>query len=601
MNKHRSSLALVLAAGSVTTLGCVSRDPTQATTPTPMPSKVAAGRVPRPALVPPPISGGTLLVARDGVTAIASDPDRDRVWIADLGKGRLSGQVVLTPGDEPGRLAEDAAGRVHVVLRGPGVLLTLDPKAGSEFGMVISRRAVCAAPRGVAYDAASDQVHVACATGELVTFAAAGGPPLRTLGLEPDLRDVVVSAGQLFVSKFRSAELLQLDASGKIVQRMSPQPLSANGGSSLPGVAWRLLPAQTAGVLMLHQRAGAASVSTTAGGYGVVSQMCSTGLVHAAVTQFVAGAPVQAPQIPNAVLAVDLAVSRDGTQGAVVAAGNSEKLPQVQVFQMANLTTSSFCASPQRSITTTVRGAVAAAFDGGGRLIVQTREPAALQIIADNGTPTPITLPGESRASLGHDLFHTMPNALLACASCHPEAGDDAHVWNFDPQGLRRTQNPRGGVLADAPYHWDGSMKDFPMLANEVFTKRMGGTALPSDQVTALGQWLDAQPALPQLPVADASAVTRGQQLFFSELVGCASCHNGDHFTNHQTFDVGTGGTFKVPSLIAVAYRAPYLHNGFARTLRDRFGASGGGDKHGTTSQLGPDELGDLVAYLQSL
>src|SRR5688572_24133970 len=33
---------------------------------------------------PPPISGGTLAIAPDGVTAVAADPDRDRVYVVDL-------------------------------------------------------------------------------------------------------------------------------------------------------------------------------------------------------------------------------------------------------------------------------------------------------------------------------------------------------------------------------------------------------------------------------------------------------------------------------------------------------------------------------------
>lgn len=71
--------------------------------------------------------------------------------------------------------------------------------------------------------------------------------------------------------------------------------------------------------------------------------------------------------------------------------------------------------------------------------------------------------------------------------------------------------------------------------------------------------------------------------------------------TNNQTVDVGTGGRFQVPSLIGVGSRAPYLHDGCAPTLTDRFGACGGGDLHGVTSTLSPADVGDLVAYLKTL
>ena len=140
--------------------------------------------------------------------------------LADLARLQQTGRIELQSGDEPGRLVEDSAGKVHIALRRGGALLTIDPRAGA--GQIIARRPACAAPRGLAYDAASDRVHLACAGGELVTFAAAGGAALRTLQLEGDLRDVIVQGSQLLVSRFRSAELLTLDASGKIVGRVKP-------------------------------------------------------------------------------------------------------------------------------------------------------------------------------------------------------------------------------------------------------------------------------------------------------------------------------------------------------------------------------------------
>jgi hypothetical protein len=87
--------------------------------------------------------------------------------------------------------------------------------------------------------------------------------------------------------------------------------------------------------------------------------------------------------------------------------------------------------------------------------------------------------------------------------------------------------------------------------------------------------------------------------------VGCAGCHSGDHFTDNANVWVGTteaDRTLQVPSLVAVGYRAPFLHNGCAGTLIDRFDpACGGGDNHGHTSTLTDAEKADLVAYLESL
>jgi hypothetical protein len=72
--------------------------------------------------------------------------------------------------------------------------------------------------------------------------------------------------------------------------------------------------------------------------------------------------------------------------------------------------------------------------------------------------------------------------------------------------------------------------------------------------------------------------------------------------TNNQTMDVGTGGKFQVPSLVGIANHPPFLHNGCAATLRDRFTpACGGGDLHGLTSKLSAGDVSDLVSYLETL
>jgi mono/diheme cytochrome c family protein len=145
-------------------------------------------------------------------------------------------------------------------------------------------------------------------------------------------------------------------------------------------------------------------------------------------------------------------------------------------------------------------------------------------------------------------------------------------------------------------------MKDITMLAHEVFVTRMDGQTLDADQDAALKSWLVAVPAPLPSPPADASAASRGLALFASPGVGCTSCHNGPKLTNNQTLNVGLGGMFQVPSLIGVGWRAPYLHDGRALQLVDRFNPLiGGGDRHGRTTQLTTAEIDDLVQYLQTL
>jgi hypothetical protein len=144
---------------------------------------------PTAARPPPPISGGTMIVTRDATRAVISDPMRDRVWIIELEGGLIAaGRFQLRPGDEPGRIAEDGAGRVHVLLRGSGEIASFDPIGYRA----LARREACDAPRGIAWDETEDVLHVACAEGTVATFDPAGGDARDRRFVASDLRDVVI-------------------------------------------------------------------------------------------------------------------------------------------------------------------------------------------------------------------------------------------------------------------------------------------------------------------------------------------------------------------------------------------------------------------------
>jgi cytochrome c peroxidase len=146
-------------------------------------------------------------------------------------------------------------------------------------------------------------------------------------------------------------------------------------------------------------------------------------------------------------------------------------------------------------------------------------------------------------------------------------------------------------------------MPGLPTLVAEVFVQRMGGAQQTTERLNALGGWLFALHPSDPMRAANDPAVMRGHELFNASEVGCNGCHSGAKLTNNQTVDVGTGEPLQVPSLVGIAYRAPFLHNGCAPTLRDRFDdtACAGGDRHGNTSQLSTGQVDDLVAYLESL
>jgi hypothetical protein len=602
---------------------------------------------------PAPINGGTLLIAKDGRTAIASDPDRDRVSIADLAGAQVLGTLELDPGDEPGRAVEDDARRVHVVLRRRGevVSIALDTRT------LIGRRQVCRAPQGIAHDPARDELLVACSEGELVTLPAAGGEVTRRTFIDRDLRDVIVTHGRRYVSRFKRAELLEIGGNDEVLTRSQPGqvqgPFDSFQGTQAPPVAktfdavvaWRTVSLADGRVMMLHQRAQSTPIAlavedahaapdgamadpgqasaTTGNPYGG-SDMCDSIVRPALSANFDPGEPLlSGPVLPAATLAVDVAVSSDEQWVAVAVAGSRNATDsmlgqvgalvlQVGGWTIAEPGDTGKCQTPGFDTNGTVipgGQVVAVAFDGQNRLVMQTREPNQLHVwthvmgcIGCTREPKlKLDLGGLPRRDTGHDLFHEDAGAGLACASCHPGGADDGHTWIFEGVGERRTQLFNMGISGTLPLHWDGEFNNLDALVEEVFVRRMGGPELQPAHVQALGAWIDTlRPNAPMRSAEDAAAV-RGKLLFESTAVGCASCHSGALLTNNTTVDVGTGGMFQVPSLVGVAYHEPFMHTGCAQTLHQRFDPTCGGNRHGNTAQLSSNELDDLVAYLETL
>lgn len=547
---------------------------------------------------PPAVSGGTLYVTRDGRWAVAADPDRDVLWIADLASAPdplLHGAIPLVSGDHPTRIVEDDAGRLHVVLRGAGELLTVDPGRL----VVLDRRAVCPAPRGLAWDEGSGSLHVVCAGGELVTLAAGGGPPHRLARLGSDLRDVVAVRDGLFVSRFRSAEILRVDRTGTPVDRVRLPDVSAAGSDVVrtPTVAWRMRPAADGdGVTILHQRAVVGTVRIEETGYG--GGACETGVVESALSRVTADGTVSGTwTLDAAALAVDFV----NTGHLYLVAVASFARHSVRGYRLEDLEG----AAPGACVGPWLRGgwtessghATSVAITPDGRRVAFSREPAQLLVGSDI-----LPLPGRERDDGGLRLFHESPGSVrISCASCHPEGRDDGHVWVLSTVGAHRTQSLTGGVLDTAPYHWRGDVADIESIVRTTFVERMFGGYVWPAQVDALADWLHALPAVPA-SVTDPAAVERGRVIFESASVGCASCHAGPQRTDGLNHDVGTGEPLQTPPLVGVASRGPWLHDGCAESLEEAVAACGvATGLHGDVSALPPQQLEDLLAYVRSL
>jgi len=552
---------------------------------------------------PPPISGGTLAIASDHTTAVAADADRDRVYIVDLPARAVRHTVDLPRHSEPGRVAVDDANHAFVVLRSSGGLATIDLATGA-----LTIRDVCLAPRGVAYDAKLKAVHVACANGELVTVPADAGDVIRR-NLDRDLRDVVVMGdGSLQVTQFRTAATFRVWKDGS-----SPSLLPTRDGSNLMWRSISMNPDPSSGckspdcsdeTAAVAQQPTPDPVRPEPGGYGGGSSSLNSGLEDgfcASSTGIITTKVSVADgsiSLPAAVLPVDMATN--GRELAVVAAGNAftKELPQIFVVFADSVRQSSGGCVP--TVHGNVPGqAIAAAFDGNDALIVQTREPASIHIMTEDRRQAwkTIALADDSVADTGHQIFHSNAGGFIACASCHAEGRDDGHVWTFVGQGPRRTPSLLGTIAGTEPFHWDGDMKDMRDLVDHVFVERMSGPKVDNGQLGALSGWLFALP--PPAKLRQVSADTAPGQTLFEQR--CASCHAGNMLTNSKNVDVGTGGSFQVPSLVGVGWRRPLLHTGCAQTLQDRFNPTCGGDRHGDTSDLSPAQIGDLVKFLETL
>jgi hypothetical protein len=552
-----------------------------------------------------PVSGGTLLVLRDQKTAVVADPDRDQLFVVNLEDKSVTRSLSLAPGSEPGRAADDEDGHVHVALRGTGKLLTLDPNSGN----VLATRDVCAYPRGVAV--ANGVVHVACAEGALVSLAtdASVTTPVRSLKLDRDLRDVVAASDGLWVSLFRSAQVLRLDEAGQVLTRTKLPSLQGPVGESVASVAWRMVPNAAGGVIVVHQRAFAGEVVPSPGGYGATG--VSGGMVSSAVTTVSEGGVAMGTSVALAApLPVDVAQSP--VSGRLLLASAAVEHPEQGSLLGRRLLVSpselGFAQAPQQdpaapsfaqdSSVEVPRGQLVAVAFAGDVPVLQYRDPSSL-VVGGRG----ISLPGESVADTGSLLFHLETSSGLACASCHPEGQEDGRTWHFAGFGPRRTQSLRGGLLGTEPFHWDGLESDFTALTGDVMQGRMGGPPLRAEQNAALANYLDAFPAMPAPVTTSTPSVERGKQLFNDADVGCASCHSGSRFSNDQTVDVGSlDGMLQVPGLVGLWARAPYLHDGCAATLADRFvGACSGGGKHGNVAQLASEDVRALSDYLETL
>lgn len=250
-------------------------------------------------------------------------------------------------------------------------------------------------------------------------------------------------------------------------------------------------------------------------------------------------------------------------------------------------------------------------------------------------------------AAIGRRLFYNATDRLmsggLACAGCHPDGRDDGHVWheakfntedgtnvNFvgssenvpetdRTRGVpRRTPMIAGRVKAPGPYGWVGESPDLVSRIRASFgLHRWGG--LPKHEppnldarASRLAAFVRSGLRPPPREEREADPlVSRGRELFMSQDLFCARCHVPEtEYTDRAVYtlpkptrsadyDEAKTGELRVPSLLYLEGRAPYMHDGSAATLDEVIVKNN--DRMGKTNQLSKEQRDALVAFLRTL
>jgi cytochrome c peroxidase len=199
-----------------------------------------------------------------------------------------------------------------------------------------------------------------------------------------------------------------------------------------------------------------------------------------------------------------------------------------------------------------------------------------------------------------------------SCASCHSyDARVDGLNWDLLNDGIGNPKNAKSLLLSHrTPPAMSMGIRDTAETAVRSGIRHILFTVQPEEIPTAMDEWLKTlKPApSPYLEKGKLSkAAERGKKLFNSARVGCATCHPDGLYTNLKQYDVGTQGQydkqgeFDTSTLYELWRTAPYLHDGSAVTIREVLTTHNKGDKHGKTSQLSPQEIDDLAAFVLSL
>jgi len=269
----------------------------------------------------------------------------------------------------------------------------------------------------------------------------------------------------------------------------------------------------------------------------------------------------------------------------------------------------------------------------GKRLYVANRLDDSISVVdakTDKVTAT-IDLGGPKTVDAlrrGERLFYTAEFAFqggFGCSNCHIDATIDGLQWDLEPDGFGKDivdNRSLENLAGTEPFKWNAGNPDMPTECGprtEKFFFR--SQSFDQQQLTDLVSFVYSLPYRPNRYRATNGELTAAQEhgkVIFErtkskngtpipETNQCAYCHSGPKFTNQKQVNIGSGKAtdrspiVDVPQLPNVAYSAPYLHDGSARSLEEIWTVFNPKDTHGVSNDLTKDELNDLIEYLKTL
>jgi cytochrome c peroxidase len=201
----------------------------------------------------------------------------------------------------------------------------------------------------------------------------------------------------------------------------------------------------------------------------------------------------------------------------------------------------------------------------------------------------------------------------FSCHSCHTDGhtnGQRADTFGDEDRGAPKKVVSLLGTASSGPWAWNGSKSH---LEEQIKTSliismqtQIETEDLPIEPLAAYLRTLSPPPSI---------HTARGnfhEHTFSPDLLaeakrefdsaGCRNCHSGNAFTSQDSFDVGIhdemGETsFNPPSLRGVSQRAPYFHDGRAKSLDEVLQSA----HHDTEHPLTKPQIQRLTLFLESL